>query len=125
MTDAFGCRSELKIAPNRRTRFQIRTAIIILSENIQASEISRLAISLRARPKKCATKDVVSALGDAGFISILPRLSRVWEKRPFASATEIFSISTKKLQRKTPTKRQCGFIRRCITPWEDYGWITI
>src|ERR1700720_428023 len=125
MMDAFGCRSGLKIVPNRRTRFQIRSAIIISNENIQASEISRLAPSLHVRLRKYAMKGLVSDLGDEAFISILPMLSRVWAKIPFASATEIFSISTKKLQQKTPTKHRCGFIRRCITPGVDCGWITI
>src|SRR6476659_2089362 len=97
MTDAFGCQNGLKIVPNRRKIFRIQTAIIISSENIQASEISRPATSLHARLRKYAMKDMVSALGDEAFISILPMLSRVWPKRPFASATEIFSISTKKL----------------------------
>src|SRR5712671_5441608 len=125
MTDAFGCRNGLRFAPKRRTIFRIRIAIIILSENIQASEISRPATSLRARPRKCAMKDVGSDLEDAEFISILLTLSRVWARIPFASATEIFSISTKKLRQKTLTKRQCGFIQRSITPWAGCGWIII
>src|SRR5438874_13574693 len=119
MTDAFGCRGGLKIAPNRRKIFRIQTAIFISSENIQASEISRLATSLHVRLRKYAMKGVVSDLGDEALISILPMLSRAWAKISFATATEIFSISTKRLQQKTPTNRRCGFIRRFITPWLD------
>src|SRR5438045_9084445 len=101
MTDAFGCRGGLKIAPNRRKIFRIQTAIFISSENIQASEISRLATSLHVRLRKYAMKGVVSDLGDEAFISILPMLSRVWAKISFVSDTEIYSLFTIRLHVKT------------------------
>src|SRR5438034_11282952 len=112
MTDAFGCRGGLKIAPNRRKIFRIQTAIIISNENIQASEISRLATSLHVRLRKYAMKGVVSDLEDEAFISILPMLSRVWAKISFASATEIFSICRKRIQQKSPTTSRCACNRR-------------
>src|SRR5438309_9955611 len=102
--DAFGCRNGLKIAPNRRKIFRMRIAIITTSENIQALEISRPATSPHAQPRKYATKDVVSDLGGAAFISTLPTLFPVGAKIPFANAMEIFLISTKKLRPKTPTR---------------------
>ena len=104
-------------------RFRIRE--LSLPYLRQLASVSGESTSLHVRLRKYAMKGVVLDLGDEAFISILPMLSRVWAKISFASATEIFSISTKKLRRKTPTKRRCGFIRRCTTPWADCGWITI
>src|SRR5438876_12305479 len=79
MTDAFGCRGGLKIAPNRRKIFRIQTAIIISNENIQASEISRLATSLQVRLRKYDEGRGVGPGGRGVYLDFADAISRLGE----------------------------------------------
>ncbi len=114
-----------KIATSRRAKSRKRIAIIISSENIRATAISRRAIFPHAQRRKFATKAAASAPADAAFISILPTRSSGSGKTQFANVTAISLRSTKRSPEKMPTKCRCGFTRQSITPWAASGWTTI
>jgi succinate dehydrogenase / fumarate reductase flavoprotein subunit len=107
-------------SPNRKP-----IAITIWSENIRATAISRRATSHRARPRKFAMKAAGSVLAVAVCISILRMRSSASDRKQSANVTEICSRFTRRSPARMPTRSRCEFIRRCITPWADCGWITI
>src|SRR5450432_974750 len=80
----------------RQVRFRTWNAIITLSENIRASEISRRAISHREAQKKFAMKAAASARVAAAFTWISQTQSLASERKRSANAMEISSTSTKR-----------------------------
>src|SRR6516162_6318771 len=124
MTDEFGFRKRRAIR-GLLNKFPKKRETTIWSANIQASGTLLRAISLRAAPRKFATKAAASALEDSAFTSILRTRSGDWAKEPSASVMATSSTCTITLQRKTPTKGRCEFTLPCTTQWGVPGLTTI
>ncbi len=107
-----------------RRKFPKTSATIIWSGATRASAISCLATSLRATPRKFATKAAASAPAARAFIWISPMPFAAWANRSSAKNTATSSTCTRRLPARTPTKFRCGFIPPSITRWAGCGWIT-
>ncbi len=109
----------------RRGRFPRTSATITWNANIPASATWRRATSLRARPRKCATKGAASGRAGAGCIWILPTPSSGSGKAAVRERYGNLFDMYEKITGENAYQRRCAFTRRCITRWAGCGWITI
>ena len=81
-------------------------------------------IASRAAKEVCDEGRGVGPGGRGVYLDFADAISRLGEDTIRERYGNLFDIY-QKITAKTPIKRRCGFIRRCITPWADCGWITI